>query len=79
MCYNCKTKIEDSLKENGYNNFAIDMGTSLLTFENDVNEKEVVKAVNKIGYRIIPIEDVSNDNTRLTEEEIYGNLFDSEK
>lgn len=79
MCYNCKTKISNALLASGYHDFDIDMGTGLLTFENDVIVKAVVKTVNKIGYRIVPIEEVSFDNSNFTEEDIYAYLYSDKK
>lgn len=57
MCSSCKWKISNELEKNGFKNFDIDMDTSLLTFEEDVNPYTIIRIVNGIGYKIELVED----------------------
>ncbi len=66
MCTACKWKITDELKKKGYQEFDIDMESSILTFLKDVNSNVVIKIVNDIGYKIEPLE----ENDEMTDEEL---------
>lgn len=57
MCTSCKWKITEELKKHGYSNFDIDMESSLLVFQEDVNQDMIIKIVNGIGYKIEALED----------------------
>ena len=73
MCTACKWKIMDELQKQGYQDFDIDMDTSVLTFSENVNSFGVVKIVNRIGYKIEPleeIEDISDEEQALIEDAI---------
>jgi hypothetical protein len=52
MCTACKWKISDELTKHGYKDFEIDMNSNILSFHEDVNEQDVIKVVNNIGYKI---------------------------
>lgn len=79
MCSTCKIKITRALNDNGYHDFSIDMASSILTFENDVDSKNVLKVISGIGYRIIPIEEVKYDDIFLTDDDIYNGLINNKK
>jgi hypothetical protein len=73
MCSSCKWKITDELKRNGFMNFDIDMTSSRLIFEQDVNALVIIKIVNRIGYKIEPIDEeleLSDDDLAMIEDAI---------
>jgi len=56
MCSSCKWKITEELKKNGFENFDIDMDSSILSFEDNVNPYTIIRIVSNIGYRIKEVE-----------------------
>lgn len=62
MCGACKWKITNELKKNGFDNFDIDLTTSLLTFKEDVNLYKVIRVVSDIGYRILEVPEDNSTN-----------------
>jgi hypothetical protein len=73
MCTSCKWKIMDELKNKGYKNFDIDMESSRLIFEEDVNKEMVMAVVNNIGYKIEPvdsIDEMSDEELAILEDAI---------
>jgi len=52
----CKWKITEELKKNGFENFDIDMDSSILSFEDNVNPYTIIRIVSNIGYRIKEVE-----------------------
>ncbi|MDF2698897.1 MAG: Heavy-metal-associated domain [Haloplasmataceae bacterium] len=73
MCSACNWKITSELERLGFKNFDIDMNTSVLTFQNDVNSEIVIKSINNIGYKIEEIalkEDFSDEEIALFEDAV---------
>lgn len=71
MCTSCKWKISEELKNKGYQNFDIDMTTSILTFHENVSPQIIVSIVNNIGYKIEPIDsmdDMSDEELAILED-----------
>ncbi len=73
MCSACKWKITNELKKRGYQDFEIDMNTSILTFNEPVNPDIIINIVNNIGYKIEAIEekkDYTDEELALIEDAI---------
>lgn len=64
--------------EFGFKNFKINMETSLLTFEDDVDSDTVIYVVNNIGYKIEKVDkkiDFTDEELLLLEDEIRNQNF----
>lgn len=73
MCTSCKWKISQELKKKGYSNFDIDMDSSILTFQDEIESHIIIRTINNIGYKIeeIPVnEDFSEEDLALLEDAI---------
>jgi copper chaperone CopZ len=73
MCTSCKWKISEELKQHGYDDFDIDMESSTLNFEHDVDASAVIRIVNNIGYKIETLpetEEYSDEELALLEDAI---------
>jgi len=73
MCTSCKWKISEELQNHGFNNFEIEMDTSILTFYEEVNSYLIIKIVNGIGYKIEEksiTDDLSDEDIALLEDSI---------
>lgn len=60
-CASCAMTIEKSLKKtNGVVNASVNFATEKATVDGNTDEKELIKAIEKVGYKVIPVEDSSN-------------------